>query len=922
MTNLISTRAAPVSLRKRFARWRKFFIASYRREDNQARTQRMIAESGLFDADWYLERYPDVAAAGLDPLEHFSTHGGREGRKASPKFDSRWYTDNHDDVASSGLHPMIHFLLHGEGRQTTKRVGIRGVKASPGDFKDAAEILASRLFDAVWYAQQHALETNDQATALHYLKIGSPAGFPASPQFDGKAYLKAYSDVRDSKQNPLLHFIRHGRFEGRKSFAVNQVDTVAFTPFAPRAARRIVQPDQGALNGAADWLTSSRLKSSSRTALILLGGVRTGLLPEVYDGNTSPFPDSLRSALDQFCALRGQDRAAFAVARIGRSPRRVPDLPFPDQIKSPVITDGWFINENVLRLRFETPPKIEGGVRLLQTSPEGMAVLVGESSATGGHVHLIDANLVNHFQPILIAYVSDAGVLTGGSLIAYPSLFRGGAHAGEVEVYPGATDAAKREGLSASLAAESLDPQRQGEFAVSTIKVDLRGATGAERMFRPAVQQWLAELGVTIEPVRTESESESGSDVVRDHLIAVLSRMSTPSPRGRASTLTLPCDALPALSILTSRIPTRGGRRIGAYVMSDSSTPAPRWLVSMPVKDEGLLDLQPAGAPLPYPVLTPAVTRSSTPDRRTGLLAIRFRDPPPASEPILNYPVAPDITGSVLGVSLSPNRASRASIAALLLIDDPLAGASMLESLARQSLAPRMRLVVSIRGSEDSADTIDGIAGRLFPGRYNIVPQDISSAATLNAAAVSVPDQTEMLLIVRQDMVLHDIRTLETLYLLASRAKTASASCVRIREGGFSNGAHLQFQSGGIFPAQISFESAPTLAFNAPETAGAFPLATYPVAGNDLGLVMIPNAAWKALGGLDAEGHPVEGYGLDFALRALKGGYGHLCTSAVTATDVGAAAAPSAVGHPGADALDIGEWAHALDGVAILRTLG
>ena len=38
----------------------------------------------LFDAAWYLDRHPDVAAAGLDPLEHYATCGWLEGRSPHP----------------------------------------------------------------------------------------------------------------------------------------------------------------------------------------------------------------------------------------------------------------------------------------------------------------------------------------------------------------------------------------------------------------------------------------------------------------------------------------------------------------------------------------------------------------------------------------------------------------------------------------------------------------------------------------------------------------------------------------------------------------------------------------------------------------------------------------------------------------------
>lgn len=42
---------------------------------------KLVRDSGLVDAAWYLQRYPDVAAAGMDPLQHYVLHGIGEGRE-------------------------------------------------------------------------------------------------------------------------------------------------------------------------------------------------------------------------------------------------------------------------------------------------------------------------------------------------------------------------------------------------------------------------------------------------------------------------------------------------------------------------------------------------------------------------------------------------------------------------------------------------------------------------------------------------------------------------------------------------------------------------------------------------------------------------------------------------------------------------
>jgi hypothetical protein len=76
---------------------------------------RLIAGSGLFDARWYLQRYPDVAQAWIDPLDHFVRYGSQEDRDPGPGFSSSWYKARYADVARSAASPLTHYLLKGKG---------------------------------------------------------------------------------------------------------------------------------------------------------------------------------------------------------------------------------------------------------------------------------------------------------------------------------------------------------------------------------------------------------------------------------------------------------------------------------------------------------------------------------------------------------------------------------------------------------------------------------------------------------------------------------------------------------------------------------------------------------------------------------------------------------------------------------------
>lgn len=78
-----------------------------------------IHASGLFDAQFYLSRNPDVAAAGVDPVRHYTTFGWNEGRDPSSLFSTNAYLAAYPDVAKAGLNPLVHYIRHGqaEGRQ-------------------------------------------------------------------------------------------------------------------------------------------------------------------------------------------------------------------------------------------------------------------------------------------------------------------------------------------------------------------------------------------------------------------------------------------------------------------------------------------------------------------------------------------------------------------------------------------------------------------------------------------------------------------------------------------------------------------------------------------------------------------------------------------------------------------------------------
>ncbi|HST76255.1 MAG TPA: glycosyltransferase [Acetobacteraceae bacterium] len=119
----------------------------------------------FFDAAWYRAAYPDVAGAGIDPLDHFINHGVGENRNPNPFFDSAWYLGQYPDIARAGIHPLLHYLQHGarELRNPHPR------------------------FDAAYYAEEHPEGAGNPL--LHHVLFGVERGWATEKRVGIGEYL-------------------------------------------------------------------------------------------------------------------------------------------------------------------------------------------------------------------------------------------------------------------------------------------------------------------------------------------------------------------------------------------------------------------------------------------------------------------------------------------------------------------------------------------------------------------------------------------------------------------------------------------------------------------------------------------------------------------------------------------------------------
>ena len=94
--------------------------------------------------------------------------------------------------------------------------------------KDAArEIAACEFFNRHWFEDQYPhVRLGQYDAATYYLRYGVSQRMQPSVNFDAVWYVERYKDVAASGGNPLLHYIRHGKEEGRRirTLVVNPAD--------------------------------------------------------------------------------------------------------------------------------------------------------------------------------------------------------------------------------------------------------------------------------------------------------------------------------------------------------------------------------------------------------------------------------------------------------------------------------------------------------------------------------------------------------------------------------------------------------------------------------------------------------------------------------------------------------------------------
>ena len=76
----------------------------------------LVLNSGLFDPEYYVRSYEDVANLNVDPLVHYLEEGWQQGRSPSAKIDLQYYLQQCLAFGESPKNPIIHYVTVGMRR--------------------------------------------------------------------------------------------------------------------------------------------------------------------------------------------------------------------------------------------------------------------------------------------------------------------------------------------------------------------------------------------------------------------------------------------------------------------------------------------------------------------------------------------------------------------------------------------------------------------------------------------------------------------------------------------------------------------------------------------------------------------------------------------------------------------------------------
>ncbi len=219
------------SLLRVLSRWR--LTAPVFNRLQQAGRMRALQQSGLFDADWYLDQYPDVEASEMDPARHYILFGWKERRAPGPGVEAEDIDTVIGETPGPAQRParraVPHLSLNSPdgideiSRDRLPHYGpdlhrlVQTARLQSGADNPAKEHdKVIEAFDFLFYLTRYrdVVRNGAHDVVRHYLTTGAKEGRDPSASFSTRGYLAHNPHIKERRQSAFQHWLSSGRAEG------------------------------------------------------------------------------------------------------------------------------------------------------------------------------------------------------------------------------------------------------------------------------------------------------------------------------------------------------------------------------------------------------------------------------------------------------------------------------------------------------------------------------------------------------------------------------------------------------------------------------------------------------------------------------------------------------------------------------------
>lgn len=185
-----------------------------------------LKEIKSYNLDWQDFYRVNNLESNLSPEEFFILNVWNGGLIVPKVLDVDFYFNHYADLQLEQVNPLIHYMRYGryENRQPFPEKKTVIPKLSKTQIEHDFSVIAKEKIDWQSYIKVHSLSSKNEAIA-HYATYWPVLLPEIEGVIDSKYYVDEYPDIWERGDNPLVHYLTHGKAEGRNALPIKDVQT-------------------------------------------------------------------------------------------------------------------------------------------------------------------------------------------------------------------------------------------------------------------------------------------------------------------------------------------------------------------------------------------------------------------------------------------------------------------------------------------------------------------------------------------------------------------------------------------------------------------------------------------------------------------------------------------------------------------------